>query len=162
MEASHARRWPTVHYISSGGHRWTLGTAAAERVIAFEDGKLLLKSLKNKATGRELIADGAPSDEFFVGLGDAKQPIPARAGRGSSIRAKQTKLKQGELQLELTLQRDALARHEDLRGLSRFEHRPPMGHVHQCRRAAAEDRRAGISQRDRAAGRRRGDSISIG
>jgi hypothetical protein len=95
-------------YIKSDGHRWTLGTAAAERVIAFENGKLLLKSLKNKATGRELIAEGATSDEFFVQIDDGKQPLTGSTGVWEFVGEKQTKLKQGELQLELTLRRDGL------------------------------------------------------
>ena len=41
-------------YIKDEGNRWTLGTATVERVVALEDGKLLLKSVKNKVTGREL------------------------------------------------------------------------------------------------------------
>ena len=95
-------------YIKAHGNRWTLGTAAVERVVALEDGKLLLKSFKNKVTGRELIADNAPSVEFFVGLDDAKQPVTSSNGPWKLISDKQTKLKQGELQLELTLQRDSL------------------------------------------------------
>jgi len=94
--------------IKADGTRWTLGTAAIERVVALEDGKLLLKSLKNKITGRELIADDAPSEEFFVGLDDAKEPVTGSTGPWKLIREEQTKLKQGELQLELTLQRDSL------------------------------------------------------
>ena len=71
-------------------------------------GNCLLKSLKNKATGRELIADGVPCDEFFVGIDDAKQPLTSSSGAWKFIGEKQATLKQGELQLELTLQRDAL------------------------------------------------------
>jgi hypothetical protein len=95
-------------YIKSEGHRWTLGTAAVERVVAFEDGKLLLKSIRDKATGRELIADGAASDEFFVGIADSKQLLTGSTGPWKFVAEKQTTLKQGELQLELTLRRDGL------------------------------------------------------
>jgi hypothetical protein len=95
-------------YIKSDGHQWTLGTAAVERVVAFEDGKLLLKSFKDKAAGRELIVDGAPSDEFFVSVDDAKHQLTGSTGPWKFVGEKQTKLKQGELQLELTLERDAL------------------------------------------------------
>ena len=45
-----------VAYINVEPSRWTLGTAAVERVVALEDGKLLLKSLKDKSTGRELVS----------------------------------------------------------------------------------------------------------
>jgi hypothetical protein len=95
-------------YVKSEGQRWTLGTAAIERVVAFEDGKLLLKSVKNKASGRELIADGVPSDEFFVGVDDGKQLLTGSAGPWTFVGEKQMTLKQGELQLELTVQREAL------------------------------------------------------
>lgn len=93
-------------YIKSDGKRWTLGTDTAERVIAFEDGKLLLKSLRDKTSGQELIADGAASDEFFVG--DGNQLLTGSKGPWRFVAAKQATLKQGELQLDLTLQRDSL------------------------------------------------------
>jgi hypothetical protein len=95
-------------YIKDDGNSWTLGTAAVERVIALEDGKLLLKSLKSKATGREFVTVGVPSDEFFVCVDNAKQPLTGSTGFWKLVGAKQTKLKQGELQLELTLQQDSL------------------------------------------------------
>jgi len=60
-------------YIRAEGSQWTLGTATVERVVALEEGKLLLKSLKDKVTGRELISSGTPSEEFFVRL-----PAPGR------------------------------------------------------------------------------------
>jgi hypothetical protein len=90
-------------YIKAEGHCWTLGTATAERVVALENGKLLLKSLKNKATGTELVA-GAAAEEFSFRVGDAKQPVTGATGPWKLVRAEQAKLKQGELQLNLTLQ----------------------------------------------------------
>ena len=95
-------------YITAEGNRWTLGTAAVERVVALEKGKLLLRSLKNKVTGRELISSGTPSEEFFVRLSDAKEPLSGATGPWKLVRANQTKLEQGEQQLDLTLQHDAL------------------------------------------------------
>ncbi len=95
-------------YLKDQGNRWTLGTATTERVIALEDGKLLLKSLKNKVTGRDLIRPDAPSVEFFVGLDGAQQPVTAATGRWKLIRARQTKLKQGELQLDLVVEQKPL------------------------------------------------------
>ncbi len=96
-------------YITSDGAKWTLGTSRVEQVVALEDGRLLLKSLKNKATGRELIARGTISDEFFLHLDDAPQPVTGAAGPWRLVRANQARLKQGELQLDLTVQRDSLA-----------------------------------------------------
>ena len=73
-------------YIKAEGQRWTLGTATAERVVALENGKLLLKSLKNKATGAELVAGGAASEEFFFRVGDARPPISGATGPWKLVR----------------------------------------------------------------------------
>lgn len=97
----------TDAYIRTAGNRWTLGTAAVERVVALEHGKLQTVSLKNKATGGELIA-GSPSDEFSFHLGQDRQLVTGSAGPWSLVRAQQTRLAQGELQLDLTLQRQSL------------------------------------------------------
>ena len=93
-------------YIKSAGNRWTLGTAGVERVVALENGKLLLKSLKNKLSGRELAPGTAA--EFFLCLGEGKQLVTSATGPWKLVGAKQTKLKQGERQLDLTVQREAL------------------------------------------------------
>jgi hypothetical protein len=96
-------------YIKADGNRWTLGTVAVERVVALEEGKLILKSLKNKATGKELVAGGSgPSEEFFVRIDDAQEPLTGATGPWKLVHAKQSKLKQGELQLELAVERDSL------------------------------------------------------
>jgi hypothetical protein len=95
-------------YIVTDGNKWTLGTSSVQRVVALEDGKLLLKSFRNKKTGRELIAAGAASDEFFVRLGDAKQPLTGADGSWNLVRTNQTRLKRGELQLDLVLQQGSL------------------------------------------------------
>jgi hypothetical protein len=67
-------------YIKADGNKWTLGTATIEQVVALEDGRFLLKSFKNKTTNRELVPGGTVSDEFFVRLGDAKQPLTGATG----------------------------------------------------------------------------------
>ena len=95
-------------YIKAEGNCWRMGTASVERVVALEDGKLLLKSLKNKVTGRELVPSGATSPEFFLRLGEDKQLVTGATGTWKLIRADQTKLKQGELQLDLAVQRESL------------------------------------------------------
>jgi len=96
-------------YIIDGGNTWTFGTATVERVVALEDGKFLLKSFKNKTTHRELAPGGTASDEFFVRLGDAKQPLSGASGPWKLVRANQTRLKQGEMQLELTVRQGPLS-----------------------------------------------------
>jgi hypothetical protein len=95
-------------YIRAERQRWTLGTATVERVVALEHGRLLLKSLKNQRTGRDLVSPGALSEEFFVRIGDAKAPVTGSTGPWRLIRADTTKLKQGQLQLDLVLQRESL------------------------------------------------------
>jgi hypothetical protein len=94
--------------ITADGDRWTLETAAARRVIALEDGKLWLKSFQDRATGRELIAGGTASDEFFVRIGDARQPLTGPTGRWNLVGTRQTRLRQGERQLDLSLQQGSL------------------------------------------------------
>ncbi len=95
-------------YIRAEGNRWILGTATAERVVALEEGKLLLKSFKDKVTGRELISSGTPSEEFSLRLGGVAEPLTGVTGPWKLVRANQTKLKQGEQQLDLTLQHESL------------------------------------------------------
>ncbi|MCX7424521.1 MAG: hypothetical protein NTW96_02630 [Planctomycetia bacterium] len=95
-------------YIKAETNRWTLGTATMQRVIALEDGRLLLKSFKNRTSGRELVSGGAASGEFSLRLGEAKEPITGATGPWKLIHAEQAKLSQGELQLDLTIQRESL------------------------------------------------------
>ena len=94
--------------VTADGNRWTLGTSAVERVVALEQGQFLLKSLKNKRTGRELIPAGAASDEFSVRLGDGKQLLTGSTGPWKLVREHQTRLGQGELQWEVVLQQGPL------------------------------------------------------
>jgi hypothetical protein len=95
-------------HLTADGNHWILGTSTVERVVALEDGKFLLKSFKNKTTGRELITAGTASDEFFVRLGDGEQPLSGSTGPWKLVRASRTRLKQGELQLDLALQQGPL------------------------------------------------------
>ena len=95
-------------YVKKSDSRWTFGTRSVERTVALEDGKLLLKSFKNKLTGQELIA-GAPAAEFAFLLGESKQPVSSASGPWKLIGVDQKKLDQGEIQLDLTVQRETLA-----------------------------------------------------
>jgi len=135
-----------------------VGTAAAERVIVFEDGNFS-KSLKNKATGRELIAD-VRLPRIFVGIDDVKQPLTGSAGSWKFIGEKQTTLKQGELQLELRCSATPSSS-QRLTSSIRFEHRARVGHVHQHGNWPAEGRRAGVSQRNCSGWQRRGDRLPL-
>ncbi len=76
-------------YITMTGTEWTLGSASVEMTIALRNGTLVTTSFKNKANGQQL----APSDS---------------TGPWTLVDAKTSTLKQGELELDLTLRRDAL------------------------------------------------------
>jgi hypothetical protein len=77
-------------YITRDGTKWTFGSASVEMSIALRDGMLVTTGLKNRANGHDL----SPSDS---------------TGPWILVDAKTSKLKQGELQLDLTLRRESLA-----------------------------------------------------
>lgn len=77
-------------YITGNGATWTIGSAAVEMTVALRNGKLVTTGFKNKANGHDL------------------SPFDA-TGPWMLVDAKTSKLKQGELQLDLTLRRDSLA-----------------------------------------------------
>jgi Melibiase len=77
-------------YLTEHGTTWTLGSASVEMTIALQNGMLVTTGFKNKANGHDL----SPSDA---------------TGPWTLVNAKILKLRQGELQLDLTLQRDSLA-----------------------------------------------------
>ena len=84
-------------YIKQKGTEWALGTDRARRVVELRDGRLVMKSFRNEVSRRELASEVA-SDEFIILTG----------GNGSSpggwkFVAASEKLKQGELQLDITL-----------------------------------------------------------
>jgi hypothetical protein len=95
-------------YLRTEGARWTLGTSAMERVVALTNGRLVLENLRNKGSGRDLAGHVPGEGVFSLGTGDGS----ARASAGSEgwtlVRASQTKLKQGELQLDITVCQGAL------------------------------------------------------
>ena len=94
--------------IRQEGSQWRLETASLERVVAVEDGRLLLKSFKNKASGRELVAPGNPSLEFSVAVGAASNRWSGATGGWKLTGSKVTELALGEQQLDLTLRREEL------------------------------------------------------
>ena len=77
-------------YITTDGTKWILGSALVEMTIALRDGMLVTAGFKNKANGHDL----SPSDT---------------TGPWMLVDARTSSLKQGELQLDLTLRRDSLA-----------------------------------------------------
>ena len=94
-------------YVKRSGNRWTLGTAGVERTVALEDGKLILKGLKNKFSGQELAAGGG-SPEFFLYVGEGTQLVTSADGPWKLVRADQSEQGQGEIQLDLTVRRGPL------------------------------------------------------
>ncbi len=95
-------------YIKARRNQWRMGTGSVEKIVALENGRLVSKSLKNKISGREMVAPGARSEEFSVGVGAAGERWGGARGGWKLVAAKNSRLKQGEQQLDLTLQRDAL------------------------------------------------------
>lgn len=94
-----------VAYIKHEGTTWTLGTASAERVVALENGKLLLRQFKDKISGQELAADGP---EMAFALGSPEHRITGASGGWTLVDAKESKGTQGDLQLDLRLTRDGI------------------------------------------------------
>jgi hypothetical protein len=92
-------------YIEQDETTWTLATATVERVVALEDGKLLLKQFKDKVSGQELAADGS---EFAFALDTPENRITGASGGWFLVNADASKGPQGELQLQLCLTRNGI------------------------------------------------------
>jgi hypothetical protein len=86
-------------YMRDEGTSWTFGTATVEKVVALQDGQLVLKSYKDKVSGRELAPADVPSSELTVGTDTAPWTFVA---------AEQTKADPEGLQLNIRLQRGGL------------------------------------------------------
>ncbi len=95
-------------YIREAGRKWVFGTDKVERAVALEDGRLLLKSFRNRATDTELVPGDAVSDEFYVSVGDQGHTITGTSGDWQLVEARQAKLGQGELKLEIAVERSNL------------------------------------------------------
>ena len=92
-------------YIRHEGTTWTLGTATIERVVALEDGRLLLKQFKDKVSGQELAAGGS---ELAFSLGSPENRITGASGGWTLVDAEESQGAQGELQLKLRLTREGI------------------------------------------------------
>ena len=102
---SHALAEPSDGYIKREGNAWTLGTATVERVVALEEGRLVLKAFKDKGSGQELSAGGA---EVSFSLDAPENRITGASGGWALVDAAESKGAQGELQLDLRLSRDGI------------------------------------------------------
>jgi hypothetical protein len=94
--------------IEQRGLEWRLASATMERVVALENGKLQLKSLKDRRSGHEFVAPGTVAEEFFVTVGASAERWSGAQGGWERVDAKVTKLSQGEQQLDLRIRREAL------------------------------------------------------
>src|SRR5271165_2530838 len=77
-------------YITTDGAKWTLGSSSVEMSIALRDGMLVTTGFRDKTNGHDLSPSDATGPWVLVG-------------------SRTSRLKQGELQLDLTLRRDSLA-----------------------------------------------------
>jgi hypothetical protein len=94
--------------IRQRGNQWTLRTSRMERVIALEHGRLVLERFTDRTTGRELVARGAVVEEFLAPVADGTELRNGSAGGWRLLGSKQYRLPQGEGQLDIAVQRDAL------------------------------------------------------
>jgi hypothetical protein len=95
-------------YIECNGTTWVLGTSSVEKVIVFSDGMLTMRSFKSKVTGQEMIPQKVLSEEFAVTTSVGAEPITGATRGWHLVGAESKKLSQGELQLDITLQRESL------------------------------------------------------
>ena len=93
-------------YIRADAARWTLGSAKAERVLAFANGKLVMRSMKGKTSRRELVAAAVPV--FSLAVGVPPEQITSASGDWALSGARAKRLKQGALQLDVSVQRVGL------------------------------------------------------
>lgn len=85
-----------------------MGSDAVERTVALVDGKFVLKGFANKATGLDMLPDGTTGEEFSFASERDGDRISGSSGGWKLVQAKQTKLNQGELQLDIVLQRGSV------------------------------------------------------
>jgi hypothetical protein len=91
----------TVVYCRREGMTWKLGTSKVEQGIKFEQGRLVLTSLRNKTTNREYRDSGAdPSEVRFTADG---QDVDSPAWNWRFVREQTSRLTNGELQLDIEL-----------------------------------------------------------
>ena len=95
-------------YIRREGDRFTIGTALVERTLVLRDGRLLVMSMKDKTTGRELLGKAGLVADFSLLVGPQPKAPGGDSGGWRLIDAKETRLTQGELRLDLTIEGNGL------------------------------------------------------
>lgn len=94
-------------YIKREGATWRFGTKTVERIVALEKGKLLVRSFRAGTKGREL-APAAGAAEFAVAVGEDKALVTSATPGWTLVSSHESKLGQGELQLDVVVQREGL------------------------------------------------------
>ena len=95
-------------YGRRSGDAFTFGTSLVERTVALRDGKFVLTSIKDKSTGRELAPQGEGIEEFSLLVGPERRPIGGATGGWRIVEARYARSVQGELSLDITLERESL------------------------------------------------------
>ena len=106
--AAQAEASANVPGIQQLGSQWKLSTATMQRVLALEDGKFMLKSFRDRTTGRELIPPGTTSDEFSFSVNQASNVFSSSSGGWRLVGTRMMRLSQGASQLDVTLQMNSL------------------------------------------------------
>jgi hypothetical protein len=115
-------------YISRKADTWTLGTAKVERTITLSKGRFFTSSLKDKATGQELLPAGTAFDEVG-GVVDGKELTGSSAWKLAS--ANDHVLANGEVQLDIAL------RWGGLQVTKTYVVYPGVGAIQECGHKAA-------------------------
>lgn len=101
-------------YVKSSKSTWIIGTSAVQRTIEFKDGCLRMTSLIDKTDGIELVDADSVSSELSVSIGSRDNRITGMSGGWQLLDSARKKLKQGELQLDITL------RHGDIEAVKTY------------------------------------------
>lgn len=93
-------------YIEFKDSAWTFGTSMVERKVAFHDGNLSTIAILNKALKKDIT--GNASDEFSFAMDSAANRITGTSGGWKLVDWKSSKHKNGELELDIILERDGI------------------------------------------------------
>jgi hypothetical protein len=93
-------------YVSRNGDTWTLGTAKVERKITLSKGRFFAASIKDKVSGRDLVKAGGVSEELRLSVDG--HDVSGTSGGWKLMQEKERLLPQGEIQLDIRLQRAGL------------------------------------------------------
>ena len=81
--------------IRQRGNQWTLRTSRMERVIALENGRLVLQRFTDRTTGRELVARSVVAEEFLPPEAGVTEGQKGSGGEWRLLGSKKSSLPQG-------------------------------------------------------------------